>query len=91
MRKIKKEILIDNICYIFNNRHKTATIVNADHCCKSTEINIPEKVTRLEKFALKWIRNFSLRRLIAIIITFSCVIFIIIFAIYRILWIDVRI
>mgnify|MGYP003287989067 CR=1 FL=1 len=44
MRKIKKEILIDNICYIFNNRHKTATIVNADHCCKSTEINIPEKV-----------------------------------------------
>ena len=38
-------------------------------------------ITRLEKFALKWIRNFSLRRLIAIIITFSCVIFIIIFAI----------
>ena len=44
MRKIKKEILIDNICYIFNNRHKTATIVNADYCCNSVEISIPETV-----------------------------------------------
>lgn len=38
-------------------------------------------ITRLEKSALKWIKNFSIRRLIAIIITFSFVVFVIIFAI----------